>query len=134
MKEDFVTLEIAKKLKEKGYTGGTNGKYIEKVPGSEREEWDDVAVMYVTVTDVISYPKAHIYDAMKWLREEKGIDILVHRGHISINNKKEVTRHYCVNIYFIDRFACTVDNDEQDYPTYEQAAIAGIEYVLDNLI
>lgn len=123
MKEDFVTLEIAKKLKEKGYTGGTNGKYIEKVPGSEREEWDDVAVMYVTVTDVISYPKAHIYDAMKWLREEKGIYMYVKRD----------TYHFKFRFVF-ERDKPRGETTSGIYETYEQAVLAGIEYILDNLI
>lgn len=75
-----------------------------------------------------------ISQVLKWLREEKKIDVLPQRGHISIDKNSKVTRYYNVNIYFERSFACTLDNDEQDYSTYEQAALSGIEYVLDNLI
>lgn len=75
-----------------------------------------------------------ISQVLLWLREVKGIDVLPQRGHINLDNNGKVTRYYNVNIYFERRFACTLDNDEQDYSTYEQAALAGIEYVIDNLI
>ena len=134
MKECFVPIEVCKKLAAKGYDGKRNGKYVEKIPGTEREEWDDDEMMWYDVTDVKTTPRIHIYDALKWLREVKGIDILPQRGHIDLDSNGKATRYYNVNIYFERRFACTLDNDEQDYSTYEQAAIAGIEYVLDNLI
>lgn len=126
MKEDFVTIEIAKKLKDKGYTGGTNGKYIEKIPGSEREEWNDAEFMYVTVTDVISYPKAHIYDVLKWLREEKKI-------HVATGVTPKSAWRYVI-MFCDERGLQEPTITVKNYPDYPSAAFAGIEYVLDNLI
>ena len=59
---DYVTLECSKRLKELGYDGKTSGKYVEKVPGTEREEWDEEEFMMVQITDVVTYPKVHLYD------------------------------------------------------------------------
>lgn len=141
---EFVNYEIAKKLKEKGFI--------------------ELCLAYYTNDDTLYYNYSHragacyrdcylshnfmpkdsvsgkfvdaptISQVLKWLREVKGIDVLPQRGHINIDNNGKVTRYYNVNIYFERWFACTLDNDEQDYSTFEQAAIAGIEYVLDNII
>ena len=128
MKEDFVTYEIAKKLEAKGMGNDGNYGYNDKgeicVPVYNLD--DD------QVKDMCPCPQIH--EVLKWLREVKGIDVLPQRGHINLDNNGKVTRYYNVNIYFERRFACTLDNDEQDYSTYEQAAIAGIEYVIDNLM
>ena len=124
---DFVSFEIAKKLKEKGY--GESWDYV----------YNDDGVICIpcynlTEEDTIPMcPAPQIHEVLKWLREVKGMDVLPQRGHINLDNKGKVTRYYNVDIYLERRFACTLDNDEQDYSTYEQAAIAGIEYVIDNL-
>lgn len=124
MKEDFVTFEIAKKLKEKGYNGRTKGKHVEKVSGSEREEWDDAEMMYVIVTDVVTYPNAHIYDVLKWLREDKKIAL-------NIEYTPRVWQFKVVDMSFNERFEPC---GKTFYCCYEEAALAGIEYTLDNLI
>jgi hypothetical protein len=115
---DFVTYEIAVKLKEKGFNLDTDFCYNQEG----------------CIVRVGSCLAPTISQVLKWLREVKGIDVLPLRGHINLDNNGKATRYYKVNIYFERRFACTLDNDEQDYSTYEKAAIAGIEYVIDNLI
>lgn len=124
MKEEFVTLEIAKKLKEKGYNGKTTGKHVEKIPGTEREEWDDAEMMYVTVTDIVTYPNAHIYDVLKWLREK---NIHVYSDfHKSDGWLFEVT---CL------RTGVQINTEYfGTKSSYEKSILAGIEYTLDNLI
>lgn len=60
---------------------------------------------------------------MQWLRQEKSIEVVV------------LGQDYIGGPYFADTF--TKDglmNKTELYPKWEQAAIAGIEYVLDNLI
>lgn len=149
---DLVPFEIAKKLKEKGFKEKCLAYYdIE----------DNVGLLYNTQytnkilpCQYIDLLQSHnsgeaeiqpddseecvdaptISQVLKWLREEKKIDVLPQRGHISIDKNSKVTRYYNVNIYFERSFACTLDNDEQDYSTYEQAAFAGIKHILDNLI
>ena len=129
MKEEFVTGELARKLLAKGCPiskvykdDGTRPLFYEL--SKNHSDWQDCDAWYVpTVAQVL-----------RWLREVKGIDVLPQRGHINLDNNGKVTRYYNVDIFFERRFACTLDNDEQDYSTYEKAAIAGIEYVIDNLM
>lgn len=89
MNEDFVSFELAKKLREKGYY----------------------------------YEGRHIYDVLKWLREEKGI-------HIEISPQWQYTV-YDMRCNPLIGLGCS---DMQNYDDYTKASIAGIEYCLDNLI
>ena len=60
---------------------------------------------------------------MQWLRQEKSIEVVV------------LGQEYIGGPYFADVF--TKDglmNKAEPYPTYEQAALAGISYCLDNLL
>lgn len=103
--EDFVTLEIAKKLKKKGF------------------DWDaldvyDHGLFYWLDEDV---PRPTISQVLRWLREEKGYHICI--GYDGIYSY-DVVR-------IID---CEFAGADDDYDTYEQATLTGIEYVIDNLI
>ena len=122
--EDFVTSEIVKKLKEKGYpllkVRKQNGDpFIYDLP-EEHPDWQNCDAYYIPT----------IYQVLKWLRE-KGIHI---QSEICVSG------WYC-SIY-------TFSKDEKDlydvndmylisgkiYDDYEQCTLAGIEYILDNLI
>ena len=124
----LIPFETAKKLADKGFDKPTllryndNGEIPKLLPDVFEQSKNNF------------YRAPNIYEVMEWLREVKGIDVLPQRGHINIDNNGKVTRYYKVNIYFEHRFACTLDNDEQDYSTYEQSSIEGINFVLDNLI
>ena len=94
MKEDCVSFELAKKLREKGYY----------------------------------YEGRNIYDVLKWLREEKYLYVSPSLFHIGyrpyiqstlFENDKTYTDSWFLKSY---------------YSSYEEAAIAGIGYILDNLI
>ena len=129
MSEYIVSYDIAVKLKEKGFPMPKRvifGLYEDDKSFRLRQ------VRPPFIQRKVIAPTISI--VLRWLREVKGIDVLPQRGHINLDNNGKVIRYYNVNIYFERRFACTLDNDEQDYSTYEKAAIAGIEYVLDNLI
>lgn len=73
-----------------------------------------------------------ISQVLKWLREEKEIYIecFLYDGTYSYFIKsitqicKDDLFHECLN----------EDTTDEEYTTYEQASLAGIEYVLDNLI
>lgn len=126
--EDYVSFEIAQKLKENWFREKCKLHY-----------YDDTKDRYAS-----SNPQCYNYggntsDAptishvLKWLRNEKKI-------------------HLCIDIYddgwFFDISSfCKQDsgvyevelpykssNVTPDYETYEQAALAGIEYILDYLI
>lgn len=137
--EDFVTLEIAKKLKEKGFRDKCLAYY---------DVEDNVGLLYNTqytdevlpcqYTDLLqchntgeaetqSDDSGFCVDAptisqvLKWLREEKGYHICI--GYDGIYSY-DVVR-------IID---CEFAGADDDYDTYEQATLTGIEYVIDNLI
>lgn len=64
-----------------------------------------------------------ISQVLKWLREEKGIHVCIALGEFS---------DWMYDVSRIDgNMFCKA---EDDFESYEQAALAGIEYVLDNLI
>lgn len=117
MNEDFVSFSIAKKLKEKGYTLDTAHHY---------DDNGGIVVSLVEFDERCVYPCPEIHQVLKWLREEKRI-------HIGFGySPRKKWRH--VVMYMDDRFynkpTLTVDG----FLKIEQAALAGIEYVIDNLI
>ena len=119
---DFVSFEIAKKLKEKGY--GESWDYV----------YNDDGVICIpcynlTEEDTIPMcPAPQIHEVLKWLREEKNLFI-----DISL----------CAKGYYGMVYSTIFPKDKDfsdgwlidgKYPTYEKASLAGIEYVLNNLI
>lgn len=113
---EYVTFEIAKKLKEKGFDWETSNVY----------ERNTIACRYE------DYPKPTISQVLKWLREEKKIhiEIFLYDGKYSYFIKS-ITQ-ICENDLF--HKCLNEDTTDDEYATYEQAALTGIEYVLDNLI
>lgn len=116
--DDFVTYEIAKKLKAKGMGNDGNYGYNDKgeicVPVYNLDE-DQVKAMC---------PCPQIHEVLKWLREKKHTYIYVDVCRAGWFFEVKCLRSlYMINTTFFDK-----------HKSYEQAAIAGIEYVLDNLI
>lgn len=111
--EDFVTLEITKKLKEKGFPikTKTEGKFgLTKVKEVE---------ILPTISQVL-----------KWLREEKDIDLVISPVFFYDDVLGKMREYGC------KVFAPSLNKPEHCgyYEEWEQAAIAGIEYILYNLI
>lgn len=147
--EDFVTFELAKKLKEK--------KFREKCLVYYDVE-DNVGLLYNTqftdelcpcqYTDLlVSYNSGDIVSnlddsdncidaptisqVLKWLREEKQIVF----GIVPMQEMDCDSLGWCITIYIVDDNGYGLSwQEELYYQTYEDAALAGIEYVLDNLI
>ena len=133
MKEDFVTYEIAKKLKEKGFKGKclynyrNNGclmpNYVHPING---EFVSDGA--YGCCNDLFTdytCDAPTIYQVLKWIREEKKLFV-------------DIT--LCAAGYYGYVYSTVFPKDkdfsdgwifEGKYDTYELAAPAGIKYVLD---
>ena len=141
--EDFVSYDIAVKLKEKGFKEKCIAYYWENInehtPSFVVE--DNMPDEGICIIDLLSeHNKAEwspfidaptISQVLKWLREVKGVHI-----DIAIWKSK-----YIAMIVFIDKpdqniehYNETIWEDERLFDTYEQAVIAGIEYVLNNLI
>lgn len=123
--EDFVTLEITKKLKEKGFPikTKTEGKFgLTKVKEVE---------ILPTISQVL-----------KWLREEKKMhiepSILI---DCDFDEDGKTTNEYIYWSFSImsteTGYMIYFENErinDRRFDTYEEAAINGIEYVLENII
>lgn len=115
--EDFVTLEFAQKLKEKGYPLSRvikqNGNPVIYDLPKNHPNWQDCKAYYIPT----------VFQVLKWLREEK--EIMVFPVY-STNTSK-----WCcsiVNADSLDTYKLSLSD------SYEQANLEGIEYVLDNLL
>ena len=114
--EDFVSFKIAKKLKDKGF------------------DWVKITTYNPKTKVRNNHLEPTISQVLKWLRDEKKISIEV-SIHCSLK--------WMCGIYdFSDGIADFTQYDYNGiddtvyilYDSYEQAALAGIEYSLDNLI
>ena len=126
IKEDYVSFEVAKLLKEKGFDepcigfyNPINGCFFES---SIRKSWD------YNKHGSINAPTLQM--AMKWLREVHRIETHIVLSELNTNN----SRKYMFDIYSSD-IKRDFDSIQKDgFNSYEQAVEAAIKYVLENLI
>jgi hypothetical protein len=124
--EDFVPFEIAKKLEGLGFDESSMFFY--------REDGEDKCVHCVDINKPLIDDKViiapTISQVVSWLEDKKKIFLTVDiepMGFFFIINYDILTNdngEYEFNIY----------NSTTTYPSSIEAALAGIEYVLDNLI
>lgn len=121
--DDFVTFEIAKKLKEKGFSWICSHYY--------RTKSKDLFMIYPcedwsNIEERVNAPT--ISQVLKWLREEREVDLVIEPIFCYDENKH---REYGVRV-----FAPSLNKPVQCgyFNKWEKASIAGIEYVLDKLI
>ena len=121
---NLVTFEIAKKLKEKGFDYPCVGHYVnnqlyiahyQNAFHSDKDESIDAP----TTSQVL-----------KWLREEKDIDLVINPVFFYDDDLGKMREYGC------KVFAPSLNKPEHCgyHEEWEQASLAGIEYVLDNLI
>lgn len=103
--EDFVNFRLAQKLKEKGF------------------EWVKITTYNPKTKVRNNHLEPTISQVLKWLRDENGIHVCIALGEFS-------DWMYDVSRIDVNMFC----KAEDDFKSYEQAALAGIEYSLDNLI
>ena len=131
---EFVNFSIAKKLKEKGFNPQKQPNYL-YYNGELVEVKDHYNISPYEYAPTIS-------QVLKWLREEKRIFVAINIGYcyesdeipFPTNPKMEpILKGYYYGIWELDNL-----NDKNGrskyFETPELAAIAGIEYTLDNLI
>lgn len=141
--EDFVTFNLAKKLKEKGFREKCFATYTsysetlklneintDKRPANYKLNIEEFRECYNYYDSAIDAPT--ISQVLKWFRKEKELHIEF------ISNASG----YC---YIISRtpqrggsdlYSCfdSGTNDAGEWDDYEEAALHAIEYILDNLI
>lgn len=134
MNEDFVTAELAVKLKEKGFRMPCIAHYC-CLDGNVLKF--NITTDYIRGSNIkclngennIYTDAPTISQVLKWLREEKNIHIVIditNYGFISSTISFKWVKSYCENE--IEHY------DHKGYSTNEEATLAEIEYVLDNLI
>lgn len=114
MKEDFVTYGIAVKLGKKGFNIDTDFCYNQ-----------DGGIVRVGTC-----PAPQIHEVLKWLREEKKIYVAI--DFFRFNGNTEIWWTYSVR--YIDDDSTENIFESCKRKSWEQAALAGIEYVINNLI
>lgn len=144
--EQYVTFDVAKLLKEKGFDWKTDFVWYEHLPLSLdwRNKANQKAMDYFYFNETTehqsyyrncdkkpSYINGDIYSAptqqmaCRWLRKEKGIHILP-----EISEVKENPKYYCMiwKTSTLESFIIEL------FDSYEDAIEAALEYVLKNLI
>lgn len=121
--EDYVSFEVAKLLKEKGFD----------VPEYRLHAVyrDDGALQSITADRIkertfIQAPTNQM--ALKWLREEHNIILNVAPN---VDGDYECTGSFCCLIYKENKLVSTLADEEY---SYEEAAEAGLKYCLTKLI
>lgn len=128
---DFVTFDLAYKLKEKGIRELCVAHYDDCLtlncdsPLTEGRCFHSFNAQdkYKSIADAPT-----IEQASKWLREEKGISLNIYPSYFA-----NLLYWTCDVISFIGEISIE-KRLGGDVKTYEEAAIYGIEYVIDNLI
>ena len=135
MTMEFVTFEIAKKLKEKGFKDECFAYYL---PNNSELCYNIIHYRGVIVTDCLNsfnscidggdtsdYIDAPTIDqVLEWLRKEKSLYIRLSVYWIG----------WCFDITDMNPNDKFIYGSECEYQKFEQAALAGINYVLNNLI
>lgn len=147
--EDFVSFEIAKKLKEKGFREECFGYYgycedvfyynvIQNPIPSRQLTFKDFKDCQNVYPENNRYDAPTISQVLKWLRKENHIHIntSVYKDE-SEDADGRVIEEWCFwnwDIQNCNSGDVLQDGDDIEYESYEQAALASIEYILDNLI
>lgn len=146
--EDFVTFEIAKKLKEKGFKehclahyGNTGGFYSNVIDTYDRPNQDldyiDFLNCFNAGNSIGLIDAPTISQVLKWLREEKKISLEI-CIHCSLKWVYTIFAFddglFMDYTPYLDDIDVINDTIYELYDSYEEAALVGIEYVLDNLI
>lgn len=146
--EDFVTFDIAKKLKEKGFPQVTFGNY-----NMQSACYIEDGRFYENgcITEVSrAYTAPTIAQALKWLRKEKNIDVEIHPdvgmlGHkvytsfistyteFRFETSDDVVRYRQKKFNPTSRLPHEIIPAHVYFNEWEEAALHAIEYVLDNL-
>ena len=121
--EDYVSFEIAKLLKDKGFNEPCETSYYTSV------SMGDFTKVRPYRDDLIAAPTHQM--AMKWLREVKGIYITIGHG-----DYPSLKKHFFIPTIEDLEAVYGVDDEEvtQEFDTYEEAVEAALKYCLTKVI
>ena len=128
--EDYVSFEVAKLLKEKGFDENVNSSYSDNAQvfyhnGGNNSYFDSInSVLY-------HYARPTSQMAMKWLKNKHNIFIEISVGYVGTDESI---------VYFW--IPCVLKENHIEYPTmeeiiansYEEAVKAALKYCLKNLV
>lgn len=118
--KDFIPCELAKKLEAKGFDNDNNYGYNDK---------GDICVPVYNIDEdqlMTMTPCPEIHEVLKWLREKKNIEVVA-----SFSYRNKVWGYQVGDMTLLEDSILSYD---YSFPTYEEAALAGVNYCLDNLI
>lgn len=137
IKEAYVSFEVAKLLKEKGFDCPCHGTYDTAVTGGKPKFFEYEVLNYfpngMKNSDdkygmVISAPTYQM--VMAWLREIHNIFIVIEP--YTYNYVDEKISSYVASLWQGDN--CCENITSKNYPTYEETVEAAIKYCLENLL
>ena len=124
--EDYVSFEVAKLLKEKGFHEPCIATYNSTTKNFQVEEiYEDWTIHW---KGYISVPTQQM--AMKWLREVHNICIVIEPHAYDYINEKN--KSYSCSLWIGDNYYEYLES--RNYPSYEEAVEAALKYSLENLI
>ena len=124
--EDYVSFEVAKLLKEKGFDVPCDSYYFTgnnqlQIAFDFEHDWNN--------TWEHAYTRPTHKTAMKWIREVHKIDIDI-TGRLSLTPEY----HICEYRYRLHYSNAPSHDINQKFKTYEEAVEEAIKYCLENLI
>lgn len=128
MNEDFVTYELAVKLKEKGFDEPCYGYYHCNGGNDSFELCGDRDFLNSKNQYRVAAPT--IPQVLKWLRKKKIVISILPTGY----NKETGLPGYYYVIYDVTEYFWEKHEYPQSFETWEECKLGAIEYVLDNLI
>lgn len=123
IKEAYCSFEVSKLLKEKGFNWRTQYVYTLDGTGSTPHK-----IGNWRAKSNIQKPTQQM--AMRWLREEKNIFIVIEPHLYDYINEKN--KSYVCSLWVGDNYYEYIES--RDYPSYEDAIEAALKYCLENLI
>ena len=123
IKEAYCSFEVSKLLKEKGFNWHTQYVYTLDGTGSTPPK-----IGNWRAKSNIQKPTQQM--AMKWLREEKNIFIVIEPHTYDYVNEKN--KSYVCSLWVGDNYYEYIES--KDYPSYEDAVEAALRYTLEKLI
>lgn len=126
IKERYVSFEIAKLLKEKGFNEPCRSYFINDT-GDYRRCAVEITNKLCSSEQLL---RPTLYMAMEWLRENKNILIIIEPHAYDYVNEKN--KSYSCSLWIGDNYYEYLES--KDYPIYEEAVEEVLKYILKNLV